>query len=65
MVAYIDDFKLMMVIAFLVAPLLLLLRKPRVRTFCWPGRYRMTVSVLATAVDCLSKEECMPRRFRS
>ena len=30
MVAYIDDFKLMMVIAFLVAPLLLLLRKPRV-----------------------------------
>lgn len=30
MVAYIDDFKLMMVIAFLAAPLLLLLRKPRV-----------------------------------
>ena len=30
MVAYIDDFKLMMVIAFLVAPLLLLLSKPRV-----------------------------------
>ena len=30
MVAYIDDFKLMMVIAFLTAPLLLLLRKPRV-----------------------------------
>jgi MFS transporter, DHA2 family, multidrug resistance protein len=30
MVAYIDDFKLMMVIALLVAPLLLLLRKPRV-----------------------------------
>jgi DHA2 family multidrug resistance protein len=29
MVAYIDDFKLMMVIAFLVAPLLLLLHKPR------------------------------------
>ncbi|HEX3520751.1 MAG TPA: DHA2 family efflux MFS transporter permease subunit [Stellaceae bacterium] len=29
MVAYVDDFKLMMVIAFLVAPLLLLLRKPR------------------------------------
>ena len=29
MVAYIDDFKLMMVIAFLSAPLLLLLRKPR------------------------------------
>jgi hypothetical protein len=26
---YIDDFKLMMVIAFLSAPLLLLLRKPR------------------------------------
>jgi DHA2 family multidrug resistance protein len=30
MVAYIDDFKLMMVIALLAAPLLLLLRKPRV-----------------------------------
>jgi DHA2 family multidrug resistance protein len=30
MVAYIDDFKSMMVIAFLVAPLLLLLRKPRI-----------------------------------
>ena len=45
MVAYIDDFKLMMVIAFLVAPLLLLLSKPRVRTF-WPGRYRMTVTCL-------------------
>ena len=29
MVAYIDDFKLMMIIAFLSAPLLLLLRKPR------------------------------------
>jgi DHA2 family multidrug resistance protein len=29
MVAYIDDFKLMMTIAFLSAPLLLLLRKPR------------------------------------
>ncbi len=29
MVAYIDDFKLMIVIAFLSAPLLLLLRKPR------------------------------------
>ena len=29
MVAYIDDFKLMMVIAFLVAPLLLLLHNPR------------------------------------
>src|SRR5271155_3003108 len=29
MVAYIDDFKLMMVIAFLPVPLLLLLRKPR------------------------------------
>jgi DHA2 family multidrug resistance protein len=29
MVAYIDDFKSMMFIAFLVAPLLLLLHKPR------------------------------------
>jgi DHA2 family multidrug resistance protein len=30
MVAYIDDFKLMMVIALFSAPLLLLLRKPQV-----------------------------------
>jgi len=29
MVAYIDDFKLMMVIVLVAAPLLLLLRKPR------------------------------------
>jgi MFS transporter, DHA2 family, multidrug resistance protein len=36
MVAYIDDFKLMMVIAFLAAPLLLLLRKPRVARTAGP-----------------------------
>jgi len=30
MIAYIDDFKLMMVIALLSAPLLLLLHKPQV-----------------------------------
>ena len=36
MVAYVDDFKLMMVIAFLLAPLLLLLRKPPVARSAGP-----------------------------
>jgi hypothetical protein len=77
MIAYIDDFKLMMIVTLLAMPLALLLRKPRAMAgggapaaahldYCGPAFTKLYANVLASlSIPCCRKcPFCKERRER-